>query len=91
VAQPLVSKLFAKHINLDNWYLLSEAVIMRESHVYIIDEEGEKLIAEEVASMAPKCNGYVFVDIYGNRYEVNDAEVAYIDFIGHKVVLKKRG
>jgi|UniRef100_A0A7J2U1R2 predicted RNA-binding protein len=64
---------------------------MCESSVYLIDVNGERLVAKEVASMTPKQNGFIFVDIYGNKYEVNDAEIAYIDFIGHRVVLKKRG
>jgi predicted RNA-binding protein len=64
---------------------------MCESSVYLIDVNGERLVAKEVASMKPKQNGFIFVDIYGNKYEVNDAEIAYIDFIGHRVVLKKRG
>ena len=64
---------------------------MCESNVYLIDVDGEKLIAKEIALMTPKQNGYVFTDIYGNRYEVDNVEIAYIDFIGHRVVLRKRG
>lgn len=64
---------------------------MCESNVYLIDADGEKLIAKEIAFMTPKQNGYIFTDIYGNKYEVDNAEIAYIDFIEHKVVLRKRG
>jgi len=59
--------------------------------VYLIDVDGEKLIAREVARMTPMQNGFVFVDIYGNKYEVENVEIAYIDFLEHRVVLKKRG
>jgi len=64
---------------------------MCESNVYLIGVSGEELIAKEVAYMKPKQNGLIFVDIYGNKYEVEDIEIAYIDFLGHKVVLRKRG
>jgi len=64
---------------------------MCESNVYLIGVSGEELIAKEVAYMKPKQNGFIFVDIYGNKYEVEDIEIAYIDFLGHKVMLRKRG
>uniref|UniRef100_A0A7J3X9M8 CooT family nickel-binding protein n=3 Tax=Thermofilum pendens TaxID=2269 RepID=A0A7J3X9M8_THEPE len=62
---------------------------MCETDVYLIDADGEKLFAKEIASMSPKQKGYIFVDIYGRRYEVDDVEIVYIDFIGHKVVLRR--
>jgi predicted RNA-binding protein len=70
---------------------LARVETMCESNVYLVEAGMEKLVAKEVASMTPKQNGYVFVDIYGNRYEFDNVEIAYIDFIGHRVVLKKRG
>jgi predicted RNA-binding protein len=64
---------------------------MCESNVYLVGVSGEELIAKEVAHMMPKQGGFVFVDIYGNKYEVEGVEIAYIDFLGHKVVLRRRG
>jgi len=64
---------------------------MCESDVYLVDVEGERLIAREIARMMPRQNGFIFVDIYGNKYEVENVEIDYIDFLGHKVVLKRRG
>jgi predicted RNA-binding protein len=63
---------------------------MCETDVYIADADSEKLFAKEVASMTPKQNGYIFVDIYGRKYEADNVEIAYIDFIGHRVVLRRR-
>ncbi|RLG87403.1 MAG: hypothetical protein DRO15_04995 [Thermoprotei archaeon] len=53
-------------------------------------EDGEeKLIAKDIISLIPRGNGFVFVNISGKRYEVNNVAIEYIDFINHKVVLKK--
>lgn len=62
---------------------------MCESKVYI-NEEGElRLIADEVVSMIPKGNGYVFIDIVGRTYEVQEVVIEFIDFVQHRVILKK--
>lgn len=62
---------------------------MCESRVYLMENGKMNLVAEEVVSMVPKGNGYVLVDIAGRRYEVEDAVIEYIDFVQHKVVLKR--
>jgi len=62
---------------------------MCESKVYMKEGDELKLIAEDVASMIPKEKGYILIDIAGRKYEVSDVVVEYIDFIQHKVVLKK--
>ncbi|MCC6016067.1 MAG: CooT family nickel-binding protein [Desulfurococcaceae archaeon] len=62
---------------------------MCESKVYVREGSELKLIAEDVMSMIPKENGYVLIDIAGRKYEVFDVVIEYIDFIQHKVVLKK--
>ena len=48
-----------------------------------------RLVIEEAVSMIPKSNGYIFVDIAGRKYEIDDVVIESIDFIGHKVVLRK--
>lgn len=62
---------------------------MCESKVYLVEDGKMNLVAEEVVSMTPKGNGYVFVDISGKKYELEDVVIEYIDFVQHKVVLKK--
>jgi len=62
---------------------------MCESKVYMKEGGELKLIAEDVASMIPKEKGYILIDIAGRKHEVSDVVVEYIDFIQHKVVLKK--
>mgnify|MGYP000462781586 CR=1 FL=1 len=63
---------------------------MCESTVYLKEGENEKVIAREAVAMFPKDEGFVIVDISGNRISVERAEIEYIDFIKHKVVLKKK-
>lgn len=61
---------------------------MCESKVYI-NEGGElRLIADEVVSMISKGNGYVFIDIAGRTYEIQEVVIEFIDFVQHKVILK---
>jgi len=62
---------------------------MCESRVYLMENGKINLVAEDVVSMTPKGNGYVLVDIAGRRYEVEDVVIEYIDFVQHKVVLKR--
>ncbi|MEM1645804.1 MAG: CooT family nickel-binding protein [Ignisphaera sp.] len=62
---------------------------MCESKVYLMEDGKMNLVAEEVVSMVPKGNGYVFIDITGRRYELENVNIEYIDFVQHKVVLKK--
>ncbi|MEM0026929.1 MAG: CooT family nickel-binding protein [Ignisphaera sp.] len=62
---------------------------MCESKVYVKEGNETKLVIEEAISMTPKNGGYVFIDISGKRYEIDNAVIESIDFIGHKVVLRK--
>ena len=63
---------------------------MCESNVYIVESGEEKVLMKEVAMMTPTQNGYEFVDIYGKKMSVENVEIAYIDFLNHKVVLRRK-
>lgn len=63
---------------------------MCESKIYLREGNELKLIAEEITTLIPKEDGYVFIDISGKRYEVDSVDIEYIDFVGHKVILRKK-
>lgn len=63
---------------------------MCESKVYIRRGDNEELIMEDVAHIRLGEEGLVLTNIYGKRALVKDAEILYIDFMRHKVVLRTK-
>lgn len=63
---------------------------MCESKVYVRKNGGLELIAEDVVALEPKGNGFRLVDVSGKVYEVEDVIIERIDFVEHKVVLRRR-
>lgn len=63
---------------------------MCESNVYIKIDGGEELLARDIVSLTPKEDKFILIDIIGNRYEVENVAIEYIDFVSHKVVLKRK-
>jgi len=55
---------------------------MREGEYY-------ELIVENAVSLTPKEGGFIVIDISGKRYELDNVSIDYIDFLNHKVILKK--
>lgn len=62
---------------------------MCESTVYVREGDSEKLYARDVATMTFEEGGVVLIDIAGNRYVLTNVVLEYIDFIGHRAVLRK--
>ncbi|MEM1896256.1 MAG: CooT family nickel-binding protein [Ignisphaera sp.] len=62
---------------------------MCESKIYIREGEHYELIIENVVSLTPKEGGFIVIDISGKRYELDNVSIDYIDFLNHKVILKK--
>ncbi|MEM0261904.1 MAG: CooT family nickel-binding protein [Desulfurococcaceae archaeon] len=63
---------------------------MCESKVYLKENAEEKLVITDVVLLMPMKNGYVFTDISGKKHVIEHVVIDYIDFIGHKIVLKKQ-
>lgn len=63
---------------------------MCEFKIYIKDEGETKIVVENIVSLIPKENGFILIDISGKRYEVDNSSIEYIDFLNHKVVLKRK-
>lgn len=63
---------------------------MCESKVYLKENAEEKLIITDVVLLMPMKNGYVFTDISGKKHELEYVTIDYIDFIKHKIVLRKQ-
>lgn len=64
-------------------------ILMCESKVYVKKDGDLELVISDVVSLIPKENGFRFIDISGKVYEIYDAAIEYIDFVEHKVVLRK--
>jgi len=62
---------------------------MCESDVYVKEDGEEKLIVKEIISLIPRENGFILINISGKKYEIHNVVIEYIDFINHKVVLRK--
>ncbi|MEM1532871.1 MAG: CooT family nickel-binding protein [Desulfurococcaceae archaeon] len=62
---------------------------MCESVVYVREGDSEKLYARDIATMMFEEGGVVLIDIAGNKYVLTNVVLEYIDFIGHRAVLKK--
>ncbi|MEM2382616.1 MAG: CooT family nickel-binding protein [Desulfurococcaceae archaeon] len=62
---------------------------MCESVVYVREGNSEKLYARDIATMMFEEGGVVLIDIAGNKYVLTNVVLEYIDFIGHRAVLKK--
>ena len=61
---------------------------MCESRVVVAsDEEGEKLVLEDVVSIRPEADGFLLVSLYGERRQVR-AQLREIDLLNHRVVLQ---
>lgn len=63
---------------------------MCESNVYVKDDGKEELLIKDAVSLVPKEGKFIFIDITGKKYEVENVTIEYIDFISHKVVLKRK-
>lgn len=62
---------------------------MCESRVYLKENGEEKLIITNVVLLSPLKDGYMFIDILGKKHVLERVVIDYIDFIEHKIVLRK--
>lgn len=62
---------------------------MCESIVYIREGDSERLYARDIATMIFEGGEVVLIDIAGNRYLLTNVVLEYVDFIGHRVFLRK--
>ncbi|MEM0084500.1 MAG: CooT family nickel-binding protein [Candidatus Methanomethylicia archaeon] len=62
---------------------------MCESDIYVKSDGKEELLVKDVVSLVPKEGKFIFVDITGKVYELENVTIEYIDFISHKVVLRR--
>ncbi len=62
---------------------------MCESKAYLRTPEGEELIMDDVAHLRVIENGVELVRIDGQRKVIEGASIDEIDFIHHKLYLKK--
>jgi predicted RNA-binding protein len=62
---------------------------MCESDAYIKDDGKEELLAKEIVTLMPRGNGYILIDLSGNKYELNDVAIDHINFVAHKIFFKK--
>jgi predicted RNA-binding protein len=62
---------------------------MCESDAYIKDDGKEELLAKEIVTLMPRGNGYILIDLSGNKYELNDVVIDHINFVAHKIFFKK--
>ena len=60
------------------------------SKLYVLENGKEKLLIEEVATLKVEDGKYVAVDTEGTVHNLEEYELFYIDFIGHKIVLRRR-
>jgi predicted RNA-binding protein len=60
---------------------------MCESKVYLITEEGEQLVLEDVTSLQPEEDGYRLVNLFGERTHVR-ARIKEIDLLKHRILLE---
>lgn len=60
-----------------------------ESIVYIREGNFEKLYARDIATLVVEENKIILIDIAGNTYTLTDAALEYVDFVGHRIVLRK--
>ncbi len=60
---------------------------MCESHAYLIEEDGERLIMEDVINVKEESGKVILSNIIGEE-SVLDAEVVSITLLDHRVVLK---
>ncbi|MCS7096954.1 MAG: CooT family nickel-binding protein [Candidatus Methanomethylicia archaeon] len=63
---------------------------MCESNVYVRINGKEELLIKDVISLVPKEDTYIFIDITGRKYEIENVIIEFIDFISHKIVLKRK-
>lgn len=62
---------------------------MCESNVYIKSDGKEELLVKDAVSLVSKEGKFIFVDITGKIYELENVTIEYIDFISHKIVLRR--
>ncbi|MCS7111824.1 MAG: CooT family nickel-binding protein [Ignisphaera sp.] len=62
---------------------------MCESVAYIKEGNSEKIYVRDVATLIAEDSKVILIDITGNKYTLLDTIVEYVDFIGHKIVLRK--
>ncbi|MCS7128475.1 MAG: CooT family nickel-binding protein [Sulfolobales archaeon] len=62
---------------------------MCESIVYVREGDSERLYARDIATMIFEGGEVVLIDIAGNRYLLTNVVLEYVDFIGHRVFLRK--
>jgi len=60
-----------------------------ESIAYIREGNSEKLYARDIATLVIEENKIVLIDIAGNTYTLTDAVLEYVDFVGHRIILRK--
>lgn len=63
--------------------------VLCESIVYIKEGNSEKLYARDIAAMVLENSKVILIDITGNRYILTDVVLEYVDFIGHRIILRK--
>lgn len=60
---------------------------MCESKAYLVSEEGEQLVLEDVTSLQPEQDGYQLVTLFGERKYVR-GQIKEIDLLKHRILLK---
>lgn len=63
---------------------------MCESHAYIIEDDQERLVMEDVVNIKEE-GGKVYLSNIIGEESVLDAEIAAITFLDHKVLLRPLG
>ena len=63
---------------------------MCESDVYILEEDGKKLVMKDAAKILFEDNKIKIHGILGNSVEVDDCIIDVIDLMKHEIVLKKK-
>jgi len=60
---------------------------MCESRVFLVTEEGERLVLEDVTAIRPEGDGFLLVNLFGERAHVA-GRIREIDLLNHRVVLE---
>jgi len=60
---------------------------MCESKVYLMTEQGEQLVLDDVTSLQPEADGYRLVNLFGEQKLV-PGRIKDIDLLKHRILLE---
>lgn len=60
---------------------------MCESKVYLVTDEGEQLVLDDVTSVQPEEDGYWLLNLFGERVHVR-GRIKDIDLLKHRILLE---